>query len=127
MTQMEPGCEKVEILSDIVEGVGLKTRWTQQQEGAINVWEEEISEWDPPRKYSFISYTGYRQQIGSTEKVQRYEGPIEMTGSQIITAIDPNTTKLTFTGEFYNPKVTEAITKVMKHLVNRVKLLSEAE
>ncbi len=111
--------------SQITEGVGYRTRWTKRRDNQLIIWEEEITEWEPPLKYGFISYTGYTQIIGTTEKVPRFEGPVHMRGIQHLSPIDKNSTKLTFIGHFYNPETDNSILEVMNQLLTRVKTLSE--
>ena len=125
MTEMEPDCERVEILSQITAGVGFRSRWTKRRGNMLIVWEEEITEWEPPLKYGFISYTGYTQIIGSREKVPRFGGPIHMRGIQQLSPVNKKSTKLRFIGHFYNPKTDDSILDVMNQLLTRVKILSE--
>ncbi|MHA1861763.1 MAG: hypothetical protein ACTSVM_05670, partial [Candidatus Ranarchaeia archaeon] len=56
-----------------------------------------------------------------------FDGPILMNGQQILTPLRNNLeTKLTFIGHFYNLKTEKSIKDVMRHLLNRVKTLSES-
>ena len=63
---IDPGVQKIEIISDIKEGLGIRSRWTvERPKGHIFQWEEEIVAWDPPNSYSFRIFTDVHDMYGT--------------------------------------------------------------
>ena len=112
MTEMDHGVKKVEILSEIQEGLGLITRWTQERDDQIFVWEEEIKEWDPPHRIGFEITTPDRR----TE------------GTHVLKSLrDGTATELTFFETYHYSRSAESAHKFMRYLISRVKTISETD
>ncbi|MHA1861303.1 MAG: hypothetical protein ACTSVM_03295, partial [Candidatus Ranarchaeia archaeon] len=53
-TEIDPGVQKIKILSANKTGIGTRSRWTvERPKGNIFEWEEEIIAWHPPYSYTF--------------------------------------------------------------------------
>ena len=111
MTEIDKGVQKVEILSQIKEGLGVRSRWTQMFDGKLIEWIEEIIEWDPPHRYSFAILSENRKTEGTHL--------IESTG-------DGSSTKLTFIETYHYQRSPESAHENMTHLIGRVKKISES-
>ncbi|MHA1838373.1 MAG: SRPBCC family protein [Candidatus Ranarchaeia archaeon] len=112
MTEIDKGVQSVKIIGDAKEGIGLRTRWSQEFEGKTIEWEEEITEWDPPRRYSFRILTPGRHTEGTHILV-----PIK----------DGKATNLTFIETYHYPRSESSAREFMSHLVKKVKRLSETK
>lgn len=115
MLKMEKGLKSIDIISEVTEGVGLVMQWNFMQEGKEWYWIEEIVENDPPRRTAWKEY----EADGTT---------LFAEGSHTLEPEDNGTaTHLTMEETFHGDVTDEWAEGMLKHITDKLKVLSEAE
>jgi hypothetical protein len=111
---IDPGVQKIEIMSGIKKGLGVRSRWTvERPKGHIFQWEEEIVAWNPPHSYSFKIFTDVH----------------DMFGTQTLTPIENGTKTLVEFRSIRNYQVEDDFIdrtfEIMRELLQNVKQYTE--